>query len=66
MSIGKIRPADLVMELEQCKAQLKFLSIAISHVLEQDGNFTNSEIPFGASECIETVASRIDLLLTQI
>jgi hypothetical protein len=66
MNTIKITYADLCMELEQCKAMLKFLSISISHVLEQDGNFTNSEVPFGASECIETVASRLDQLITQI
>ncbi|HEY3309872.1 MAG TPA: hypothetical protein VGJ93_15580 [Desulfuromonadaceae bacterium] len=67
MNKMKISTADLIMEIEDCRAMACFLSEAIGLILGEHSGFTEKcPVPHGAATCLDSLADKLGLLLEKI
>lgn len=67
MKNTKISDADLLMEIDECRAIACFLAESISLLLEEHTSFTEKcPVPWGARSCLDSLSDKLQRLSEKI
>lgn len=64
---AKISRADLIMQLDECRAMACFLAESVSYIIEENSNYTEKGVvSWGASSCLNILADKLKQLSMRI